>query len=147
MRRLRTCCLLLLWGELRFLHTQRAVAICLEKYIVKSSEFPPSNLKKFRMNRNGIPSCSELTSPFSCWRVPAGSSLAFLYHTTHTQGGKVSSGVSWSLPDFLGFTLGIGHGAGLESSLERLAWVYGASCKHLLCWTQFYYSQHHLPQQ
>lgn len=49
----------------------------------------------------------------------------------------MSSGVSWSLPDFLGFTFGTGRGAGLESLLERLAWVYGASCKHLLAGLSF----------
>lgn len=49
----------------------------------------------------------------------------------------MSSGVSWSLPDFLGFTFGIGRGAGLESLLERLAWVYGASGKHLLAGLSF----------
>lgn len=119
-----------------FFVTQTAVAVCLEKYIVKSSGFPPSyltSLGQIKIDSKLFWISQEFfLLESSSWTLQGFS----LLHSTYSRGQSVL----WSvleLPDFLSFTLGIGHGAGLESLLARLAWVYGASCKHLLAGCSF----------
>lgn len=108
-----------------------AMAICLEKYIVKSSEFPPLYLgglgrtemdsKLFWINKKSF--CLFQSSSWN-------SSRLFLHKTANTQGGKTSTRVSWGLSASLSFMLGFGCWVGFGSLLGWLAWCCGASCKH-----------------
>lgn len=114
------------------------MATCLEKYIVKSSEFPPLYLgslgrtvmdsKLFWINKK-----SFFLFQSSSWNPP----MLFLHQAANAQRGKVSNGVSQSLSALLSFPLGFGCWVGLGSLLVVLAKCCGASCKHALAGGSF----------
>lgn len=114
------------------------MATCLEKYIVKSSEFPPLYLgslgrtvmdsKLFWINKK-----SFFLLQSSSWNPP----MLFLHQTANAQRAKVSNGVTRSLSALLSFPLGFGCWVGFGSLLVWLAWCCGASCKHALAGGSF----------
>lgn len=85
------------------------MATCLEKYIVKSSEFPPlylGSLGRTVMDSKlfWIKKKSFFLFQSSSWNPP----MLFLHQAANAQRGKVSNGVSRSLSALLSFPLGFG---------------------------------------
>lgn len=118
------------------------MAICLEKYIVKSSEFPPPyrgslgrtvmDSKLFWINR-----MSFFLLPSSSWNPP----MLFLHQTANARGGQ---SVQWSVLGLVSFTelstwpwllVGFGEFAGVAG---MTLWRQLQTCP---CWRQLYYSR------
>lgn len=124
------------------------MTICLEKYIVKSSEFPPPyrgrlgrtvmDSKLFWINRK-----SFFLLPSSSWKPP----MLFLHQRANARGGQ---SVQWRVLGLVSFTelstwpwllVGSGEFAGVAG---MMLWRQLQACP---CWRQFYYSWRHPSRQ